>query len=181
MKLLPESPVEFIESSFPWTEPVFAARITGTFGSVSLAGTERGLLSALLDIPFPHFLESVHDTWGVHPVPDDAPFAAVADQFRAYLEGEPVVIHTRVHAARLSPFTRNVHEIIARIPWGETVTYGELALFAGHPGAARAAGAACGRNRVLVAVPCHRVVAANGLGGFSGNLELKRRLLEHEK
>jgi methylated-DNA-[protein]-cysteine S-methyltransferase len=69
---------------------------------------------------------------------------------------------------------------MARIPYGETVTYGELAALAGNPRAARAVGGACGRNPVLIIVPCHRVVASHGLGGFGGGLDLKQRLLHLE-
>jgi len=67
------------------------------------------------------------------------------------------------------------------IPWGEVVSYGELAALAGRPGAARAAGSFCADNRYSLIVPCHRVVAANGIGGYgSAGPELKRRLLALE-
>jgi methylated-DNA-[protein]-cysteine S-methyltransferase len=67
------------------------------------------------------------------------------------------------------------------VPRGEVVTYGELAALAGSPGAARAAGSVCATNRFWLLVPCHRVVAATGLGGYgSSGLGLKRRLLELE-
>jgi len=67
------------------------------------------------------------------------------------------------------------------VPRGEVVTYGELAALAGAPGAARAAGTFCARNRLGLFVPCHRVVAAGGLGSYgSYGLDYKRRLLELE-
>jgi methylated-DNA-[protein]-cysteine S-methyltransferase len=67
------------------------------------------------------------------------------------------------------------------IPMGEVVTYGELAILAGNPRAARAAGHACAGNTVGLFVPCHRVVSASGLGGYGlGGSEIKRRLLEFE-
>jgi methylated-DNA-[protein]-cysteine S-methyltransferase len=67
------------------------------------------------------------------------------------------------------------------IPWGEVVSYGELAALAGRPGAARAAGSFCADNRYSLIIPCHRVVAANGIGGYgSAGPELKRRLLALE-
>jgi methylated-DNA-[protein]-cysteine S-methyltransferase len=68
------------------------------------------------------------------------------------------------------------------VPYGETVTYGELAALAGHVGAQRAVGTFCARNRFGVVVPCHRVVAADGIGPY-GSLgsEYKRRLLELER
>lgn len=67
-----------------------------------------------------------------------------------------------------------------KIPAGETRTYSEVAIEIGRPAAARAVGTACGANPAPVVVPCHRIVARNGLGGFSGGLELKRRMLEYE-
>ena len=67
------------------------------------------------------------------------------------------------------------------IPWGEVVSYGELAALAGRPGAARAAGSFCADNRFSLIIPCHRIVAANGIGGYgSAGLGLKRRLLALE-
>jgi O-6-methylguanine DNA methyltransferase len=67
------------------------------------------------------------------------------------------------------------------VPRGEVVTYGELAALAGRPGAARAAGTFCAQNRFAVFVPCHRVVAAGGLGGYGSlGLDYKRRLLALE-
>jgi methylated-DNA-[protein]-cysteine S-methyltransferase len=78
-------------------------------------------------------------------------------------------------------FDRRVWEAVARIPYGETRTYGEIAASLGSPGAARAVGTANGRNPVPPVIPCHRVVAAGGgLGGYGGGLALKRRLLDLE-
>ena len=76
-------------------------------------------------------------------------------------------------------------ERLREIPYGETRSYAEVAAAAGSPRAVRAVGTACRRNPLPVAIPCHRVVAADGLGGFSGGdpgheLETKRWLLENE-
>jgi methylated-DNA-[protein]-cysteine S-methyltransferase len=82
---------------------------------------------------------------------------------------------------RGTDFQLEVWRALTRIPFGEVVTYGELAARLGRPGSSRAVGAANGRNPVAILVPCHRVVAAGGrLGGYSGGLEIKRRLLAHE-
>jgi methylated-DNA-[protein]-cysteine S-methyltransferase len=72
-------------------------------------------------------------------------------------------------------------EALRSIPYGETVTYGELAALAGSPNAPRTAGTFCAGNRFPLVVPCHRVVAADGIGGFGSlGVEYKRRLLELE-
>ncbi|CAJ36529.1 methylated-DNA--[protein]-cysteine S-methyltransferase [Methanocella arvoryzae] len=80
----------------------------------------------------------------------------------------------------LTPFRIKIMEALRRVPAGETVTYGELAAAAGSPGAARAVGNVMARNPVPIIVPCHRVVATNGLGGFTGGLDVKRKLLRLE-
>ena len=80
-----------------------------------------------------------------------------------------------------TPFLEACAHALRRIPRGETVTYGELAALAGAPGAARAAGSFCARNRLGLFVPCHRVVSAGGLGSYgSHGVAYKKRLLELE-
>lgn len=80
-----------------------------------------------------------------------------------------------------TPFQRLVWAALADIPYGETRSYGELASLIGRPGAARAVGMACHNNPVVILLPCHRVVGANGaLTGFGGGLEVKKRLLALE-
>ncbi len=81
----------------------------------------------------------------------------------------------------MTPFQRKVLKTIGKIPPGETMTYGEVAKAAGRPGAARAVGNVMARNPIPLILPCHRVVASNGLGGFTGGLEIKRKLLKLER
>ncbi len=79
-------------------------------------------------------------------------------------------------------FQRSVWETLLAIPFGETRTYGQLAKQLGNPQAARAVGAANGRNPISIIVPCHRVIGSSGrLTGFAGGLEAKERLLNLEK
>jgi methylated-DNA-[protein]-cysteine S-methyltransferase len=99
-----------------------------------------------------------------------------------YLGGERREFATPVDWRGWPAFTRQVLETCARVPYGTTVSYGELARRVGSPRAARAVGQALGRNPVPLIVPCHRVVRADGgLGGFGGGPALKGRLLELEK
>jgi methylated-DNA-[protein]-cysteine S-methyltransferase len=80
-----------------------------------------------------------------------------------------------------TPFQRELAAAAREVPWGEVVSYGELAAIAGRPGAARAAGSFCADNRYSLIIPCHRVVAANGIGGYgAAGPTLKRRLLALE-
>jgi len=78
-------------------------------------------------------------------------------------------------------FQRSVWKQIAKVGFGKTLSYGELARRAGHPGSARAAGAATGRNPIGIIVPCHRIMGADGsLTGYAGGLARKRALLALE-
>lgn len=80
-----------------------------------------------------------------------------------------------------TPFQKAAAEALRAVSYGETITYGELAALAGAPGAARAAGTFCAHNRFGIMIPCHRVVAADGLGGYGSlGVGYKRRLLELE-
>lgn len=84
-------------------------------------------------------------------------------------------------AADGTPFQRTIWREIARVPYGETITYAELARRAGRPGCARAAGGAAGRNPIGVIVPCHRIVGTNAsLTGYAGGLARKKALLALE-
>ncbi len=80
-----------------------------------------------------------------------------------------------------TPFQRRAWFLTANIPYGTTITYSELAKRSASPKASRAAGSAMAKNHIPLIVPCHRVVAVDGIGGFGDNVELKRKLLELEK
>ena len=80
-----------------------------------------------------------------------------------------------------TPFQRSLAEALRAVPWGEVVTYGELAALAGRPRAPRAAGTFCAENNFPLVVPCHRVVSSSGLGGYGSlGADYKRRLLALE-
>lgn len=86
------------------------------------------------------------------------------------------------YVLRGTEFQLRVWRALCAIPYGGTCTYGELAAAVGAPGAARAVGMACHRNPVMLAVPCHRVIGANGaLTGYAGGLEMKEALLRLER
>ena len=105
-------------------------------------------------------------------------------RLQAYANGRRVDFDDiEIDARSLSDFGRRVAMECRKIPYGKTLTYGQLAAKAGNPGAARAVGNRMAANRIPIIVPCHRVLpSGRGLGGFSatGGVELKRRLLEME-
>jgi methylated-DNA-[protein]-cysteine S-methyltransferase len=112
--------------------------------------------------------------------PNAAPLRALEEQLHEYLAGRRREFDLPL-GARGTPFQLRVWQEIARIPFGATITYTQLAARAGAPDAMRAAGAATGRNPLSIVVPCHRVVGADGtLTGYAGGLDRKRRLLELE-
>jgi methylated-DNA-[protein]-cysteine S-methyltransferase len=111
---------------------------------------------------------------------DDAPFAAAREQLDEYFGGDRREFDLPL-APLGSEFQRCVWDGLLEIPYGETISYGELARRIGRPDRARAVGAANGANPIAIILPCHRVIGADGsLVGFGGGLETKRRLLELE-
>ena len=100
-------------------------------------------------------------------------------QLREFLDGDRREFSLPVDL-RGTEFQRAVLERVQRIPYGETMTYGQIACSSGRPSSARAVGAANAGNTLPLVIPCHRVVAANGLGGYGGGLELKADLLQME-
>jgi methylated-DNA-[protein]-cysteine S-methyltransferase len=106
----------------------------------------------------------------------------LVERLQAYFAGDDISFDdVPVDLEHETPFLERCAEALRAIPRGELVTYGELAALAGSPGAARAAGSFCARNRLGLFVPCHRVVAAGGLGSYgSYGLDYKRRLLRLE-
>jgi methylated-DNA-[protein]-cysteine S-methyltransferase len=112
---------------------------------------------------------------------DDVPpvLKETASQLDEYFAGERIDFDVRMELDG-TDFQREVWTELTRIPYGETISYGELARRVGRPSAPRAVGQANGRNPIPVIVPCHRVLASNGIGGYGGGLKVKRQLLAVE-
>ncbi len=110
-----------------------------------------------------------------------APLRAAVRQLGEYFAGKRQEFDLAV-ATHGTPFQDRVWAQLQRIPFGETLSYGELAKRLHQPGAARAVGLANNRNPVSIVIPCHRVIGADGsLTGYGGGIERKLWLLEHEK
>ena len=129
-------------------------------------------------------VRAVH--WGREPGHGDGEDAAVAHleqavgQIEEYFRGKRFEFEVTLDLEG-TEFQRLVWRALAAIPFGETRSYGAVAETVGRPSAARAVGAATGRNPAPIIVPCHRVVGASGaLTGFAGGLDTKRALLAHE-
>jgi methylated-DNA-[protein]-cysteine S-methyltransferase len=146
--------------------------LTTPIGELLLTADDDGALTAV------HLPNRHPDTTGWER--DDELLAEARRQFTEYFAGERTTfdLPLRPHGA---PFQLRVWDALLRIPYGETASYGELARELGHPTAARAVGAANGRNPLAIVVPCHRVIGSNGtLTGYAGGLECKRALLDLE-
>jgi methylated-DNA-[protein]-cysteine S-methyltransferase len=135
------------------------------------------------DFHFGPVSDTASDTWTdrsgtVHGGHGDG----LIGRFRAFLQGEDVSFaDVAVDIEWATPFQRALVDALRAVSRGEVVSYGELAALAGRPRAARAAGALSAANWFAFVVPCHRVVAAHGIGGYgSTGVEVKRRLLALE-
>lgn len=132
-------------------------------------------------------LHGLHMQAGRHPIRiqaswirDDEAFADVRAQLEEYFAGTRDRFEVKMQMDGTA-FQRTVWHELTQIPYGETISYGELARRIGRPDRARAVGTANGQNPIAVIVPCHRVIGANGkLVGYGGGLDNKRRLLELE-
>jgi methylated-DNA-[protein]-cysteine S-methyltransferase len=112
---------------------------------------------------------------------DAAGITVMTDTLRRYFDGQLDALETLVVDPGGTPFQAHVWRALRTIPAGRTVSYGELARAVGSPQAARAVGAANGRNPVSLVIPCHRAIGGNRqLVGYGGGLDRKRWLLTHE-
>ncbi|MFE6688643.1 methylated-DNA--[protein]-cysteine S-methyltransferase [Streptomyces sp. NPDC057743] len=169
------------------TTPTSPTKPTGPITHTVLDDTPVGPLTLVADgtaLSGLYMTDQRHrppqETFGTQADPTEPPFAEAIAQLRAYFRGElttfdlPLALHG-------TPFQRRVWEALCTIPYGRTVSYGQLAERLGNPTASRAVGLANGRNPIGIVVPCHRVVGANGsLTGYGGGLDRKRRLLTFE-
>jgi methylated-DNA-[protein]-cysteine S-methyltransferase len=164
------------------------ATVTPTLGPKdqwTVTATVVGPMMVIGDDSAVHFLHlpGSYDGGAFDPARAGRPsaVAAAVAQIDAYFAG-----HLTEFSLPLDPagtdFQRRVWLALADIPFGETESYGELAARVGNAKACRAVGLANGRNPIPLVLPCHRVIGANGsLTGYGGGLELKQRLLDHER
>jgi len=127
------------------------------------------------------FKKEMRHIFGANAKMDTEMFHSVQDELFGYLTGKRENFTIPLKFVSGTPFQRRTWKVLLKIPFGETMTYGELARKVGSPQAARAVGGACGANPIAIIVPCHRVVGSGGsLTGFGGGLKLKKALLELE-
>jgi methylated-DNA-[protein]-cysteine S-methyltransferase len=112
---------------------------------------------------------------------DEVPLSDVIQQLNAYFAGKLESFDVPL-SPEGTPFQQKVWNELCHIPFGETISYGELARRIGNPNASRAVGLANGSNPIPIIIPCHRVIGSNGkLTGYGGGLQIKEKLLALEK
>lgn len=154
---------------------IFYTTVDSPLGPILLAGNNEGLREL-------NFQEGKRPTpIGADWEKNAAPFAETVAQLQAYFDGELQEFDLPL-APTGTPFQITVWRELQAIPYGETISYGELARRIGKPKAARAVGSANGANPLPLVVPCHRVVGSDGrLTGYGGGLPIKEALLAHER
>jgi methylated-DNA-[protein]-cysteine S-methyltransferase len=149
--------------------PLFVAASTRGLAAISFESDPEDQLERLTRIAGPAVLRS----------PKSVDVAR--RELEEYFAGRRRVFDLALDLRALPPFTVSVLRELARVPYGETTTYGALAARVGRPRAARAVGTVMNRNRIPIVLPCHRVVGASGdLVGYAGGLDRKITLLELE-
>ena len=147
--------------------------VSSPLGVLRIFATEMGICSLLFDDGAPGRIGDSTERADHHE-------RVAGQQLREYFAGTRRTFDVPLDLTG-TDFQRAAWAALCTIPFGETRTYAEEARIIGRPKAVRAAGSANGRNPVPIIVPCHRVVASNGLGGFSSGIDRKVTLLEHEQ
>ena len=148
---------------------------------VFVASTERGVCMVDFLKSEKVFLRRLRERFPGKIIRDDRRNRDVLNQLKKYLKGELQRFDCKLDF-KGSPFQKRVWLALAKIPYGQTRSYKEIARAIGHPKAFRAVGNANGQNSIPLIIPCHRVIESNGgLGGFGHGIEVKRRLLDFEK
>ena len=156
----------------------FSCRVHGPLGEMLLVSNGGGTALSALYLERQKYYPAVTAAW--RNAPGLPLFVQAATQLREYFGRERTTFELPI-ALDGTPFQQLVWAAIRDVPFGATISYGELATRCGKPSAVRAVGAATGRNPMTVIVPCHRIMGSNGaLTGYAGGLERKRVLLELE-
>jgi methylated-DNA-[protein]-cysteine S-methyltransferase len=164
-------------------EVIYTANVESSLGTIRIASSERGL--TYVGFPLTHgrgfmgWLQS--HAPGSKPQPNDDANLVFSTQVLEFINGERKSFEFPVDL-RATPFQQRVFKVVSEIPFGETLSYAEVASRAGDCKASRAVGAALGANPLPLVIPCHRVVGSGGkLQGYAGGLVVKAKLLAAEK
>ena len=148
---------------------------------VFVASTEGGICMVDFLKSEEVFLRRLKEKFSGKIIRDDRKNRNVLNQLKKYLKGELQRFDCKLDF-KGTPFQKKVWSALAKIPYGQTRSYKEIARAIGHPKAFRAVGNANGQNSIPLIIPCHRVIENNGgLGGFGHGVKVKKQLLDFEK
>jgi methylated-DNA-[protein]-cysteine S-methyltransferase len=154
---------------------------SGLLKKVFVASTERGVCMVDFLKSEKAFLTRLKEKFSGEIIRNDQKNRNVLNQLKKFLKGDLKRFDCKPDF-KGSPFQKRVWLALAKIPYGQTRSYKEIARAIGHPKAFRAVGNANGQNSIPLIIPCHRVIESNGgLGGFGHGIGVKRRLLDFEK
>lgn len=155
--------------------------IESPIGPLFIAASTRGLAAISFDEEPESHLERLARIAGLGVLRSPRAIDVAHRELDEYFAGRRRSFDLALDLRALPPFTVTVLRELARVPYGETTTYGDLAARVGRPRAARAVGTVMNRNRIPIVLPCHRVVGSTGsLVGYAGGLDRKEMLLELE-
>ena len=168
------------------TEPIYFSLFDTEFGVAAIAWTDKGICGHQLPEKNAGATEERLRNTFPTAIETEPPqeIVMLTSRICRHLQGNVQDFsNVRLDLTGVPPFHAKIYQTLQKIPLGKTVSYNDLAVICGSPGAARAVGQAMAKNPISVIVPCHRVVSASGtIGGFSayGGLETKRQLLHNE-
>jgi methylated-DNA-[protein]-cysteine S-methyltransferase len=155
--------------------------VDSPIGELFVAVSDQGLAEISYDTRIEEQLELLARFAGPRILRSPRVVEHARRELDEYFDGKRRAFDLSLDLRALPPFTVSVLRELARVPYGETTTYGELAARVGRPRAARAVGTVMNRNRIPIVLPCHRVVGSTGdLVGYAGGLDRKVSLLELE-
>ena len=155
--------------------------VESPIGELLVAASDRGVASIWFDPDPADDLDRLARIGGPRVLRSPRSVDHARRELDEYFAGKRRSFDLPLDLRAMPPFTLEVLDQLARVPYGETTTYGALAQRVGRPRAARAVGTVMNRNRIPIVLPCHRVVGATGnLTGYAGGLDRKETLLELE-